>query len=58
MTSARTPRARNIWVVGGGNLAAQFAAAGLLDEIILSVIPVILGDGQAPAAHSGPDAAA
>ena len=31
---------RNIWVVGGGNLAAQFAAAGLLDEIILSVIPV------------------
>lgn len=37
---------KNIWVVGGGNLAAQFASAGLLDEIILSVIPVVLGDGK------------
>ncbi|MET4591569.1 dihydrofolate reductase family protein [Arthrobacter sp. 754] len=37
---------RNIWVVGGGNLAAQFADAGLLDELILSVIPVVLGDGK------------
>jgi dihydrofolate reductase len=33
-------------VVGGGKLAAQFAAAGLLDEIILSVIPVVLGSGK------------
>lgn len=38
--------AKNVWVVGGGNLAAQFAAAGLLDEMILSVIPVVLGDGK------------
>lgn len=37
---------KNIWVVGGGNLAAQFADAGLLDELILSVIPVVLGDGK------------
>lgn len=45
---------RNIWVVGGGNLAAQFAAAGLLDEIILSVIPVILGDGKRLLPIQGP----
>jgi dihydrofolate reductase len=36
---------RNIWVVGGGELAGQFADAGLLDEIILSVAPVTLGGG-------------
>lgn len=37
---------QNVWVVGGGVLAAQFAAAGLLQELIISVIPVILGAGK------------
>ena len=45
---------RNIWVVGGGNLAAQFADAGLLDEIILSVIPVVLGAGKRLLPMRGP----
>jgi len=33
---------RDIWVVGGGDLAGQFADAGLLDEIVLAVAPVAL----------------
>lgn len=45
---------KNIWVVGGGNLAAQFADAGLLDELILSVIPVVLGDGKRLLPLEGP----
>lgn len=36
---------RNVWVVGGGDLAGQFADIGLLDEIVLSVAPVTLGSG-------------
>jgi len=36
---------RNLWVVGGGELAGQFADLGLLDEIILTVAPVTLGAG-------------
>jgi dihydrofolate reductase len=36
---------RNVWVVGGGDLAGQFADAGLLDEIIVYVAPVTLGGG-------------
>lgn len=36
---------RNIWVVGGGDLAGQFVDAGLLDEVILGVAPVTLGAG-------------
>ena len=36
---------RNIWIVGGGELAGAFADAGLLDEIILGVAPVSLGAG-------------
>jgi dihydrofolate reductase len=36
---------RNVWVVGGGDLAGQFADAGLLDEAIVSIAPVTLGGG-------------
>ena len=38
---------RNVWIVGGGVLAAQFADAGVLDELIISIIPVVLGSGKA-----------
>ena len=36
----------NLWIVGGGNVASQFAAAGLLDEVIVTVVPVVLGTGK------------
>ena len=37
---------RDLWVVGGGDLAGQFADAGLLDEVHLSIAPVTLGAGR------------
>ncbi|MGY4719185.1 dihydrofolate reductase family protein [Naumannella cuiyingiana] len=37
---------RDVWIVGGGDLAGQFADAGLLDEIIVSIAPVTLGSGR------------
>jgi dihydrofolate reductase len=36
---------RNVWIVGGGDLAGQFADAGLLDEMIVYIAPVTLGGG-------------
>lgn len=36
---------KGVWVVGGGDLAAQFADAGLLDEVIVYIAPVFLGAG-------------
>lgn len=36
---------RNAWIVGGGDLAGQFADAGLLDEVIVYLAPVTLGAG-------------
>jgi dihydrofolate reductase len=36
---------RNVWIVGGGDLAGQFADEGLLDEVIVSIAPVTLGAG-------------
>ena len=37
---------KNIWVVGGGDLAGQFFDAGLLDEMIVQVGSVTLGKGK------------
>ncbi|GAT72881.1 dihydrofolate reductase family protein [Microbacterium hydrocarbonoxydans] len=36
---------RDLWVVGGGDLAGQFADAGLLDEVWVQYAPVTLGAG-------------
>lgn len=36
---------RNVWIVGGGDLAGQFADRGLLDEVIVYIAPVTLGAG-------------
>lgn len=37
---------KNVWVIGGGDVAAQFADRGLLDELHLTVMPVVLGAGK------------
>jgi dihydrofolate reductase len=36
---------RHLWVVGGGALASQYVAAGLLDDLLVAIVPVWLGDG-------------
>ena len=41
-----TADGRNLWVLGGGNIASQLAEAGLLDEVLLTVVPVVLGEGK------------
>ena len=36
---------RDVWIVGGGDVAAQFVTAGLVDELIVSYAPCSLGEG-------------
>ncbi|BAY12655.1 dihydrofolate reductase family protein [Calothrix sp. NIES-2098] len=35
----------NIWLVGGGQIIYYFLIHSLIDELILSIHPIILGDG-------------
>jgi len=37
---------KNVWVVGGGDLAGQFYDAGLLDELFVQIGSVTLGAGK------------
>ena len=36
---------KHIWLMGGGELAREFLAADLVDEIDLGIVPVLLGAG-------------
>ena len=39
------PRFNKIWVVGGAKIASDFINNKLVDEIHISILPIILGDG-------------
>ncbi len=39
------PAYKNVWLVGGASLVKDFIRLQLADEIRLSVLPIILGDG-------------
>mgnify|MGYP002780947244 CR=1 FL=1 len=36
---------KRVWIVGGGKVASLFMTRGLVDEYILTIVPVILGTG-------------
>lgn len=37
---------KDVWMIGGGDLAGSFASAGMLDEVQVAVAPVMLGSGR------------
>lgn len=39
------PHYQNVWIVGGAMLAKAFIRLKLVDDIIVSIMPVILGEG-------------
>jgi dihydrofolate reductase len=44
-TRLRATPGKNIWMMGGGELIASFLDAGEIDEFIIHVIPVFIGEG-------------
>jgi dihydrofolate reductase len=46
---------RDVSIAGGAEVAQQFLAAGLVDELCLNVVPVLLGSGTRLFANLGPD---
>lgn len=42
----KAARGKNVWIVGGGDLAGQFYDQGLLDELTVQIGSVTLGAGK------------
>jgi dihydrofolate reductase len=45
VTERLIPNYKNVWLVGGAKLAKDFIRLNLADEIRLSILPIMLGDG-------------
>ena len=41
----REVKGKNFWMMGGGEIIASFLDEGAIDEFIISVIPVFIGEG-------------
>ncbi len=39
------PKFKNIWMVGGSKLTKDFIKLDLVDEIVITIMPILLGDG-------------
>ncbi len=51
------PNYNNVWLVGGALLARDFIRLQLADEIRLSILPIVLGDGTPFFDHIGQEIA-
>jgi dihydrofolate reductase len=40
------PRFKNVWLVGGASLAKDFIQLQLADQLRISILPIILGEGK------------
>ncbi len=45
VSQLRKSKGKDIWLMGGGELARDFLKADLVDELYLGVVPVLLGEG-------------
>jgi len=49
----RTSPGGDIWLFGGAELVSAFVQAGLVDELLLSIHPILLGSGKPLFEHIG-----
>jgi dihydrofolate reductase len=47
----RAQKGKNVWMMGGGEIIAAFLDEGAIDEFIISVVPVFIGEGIPLIAH-------
>jgi dihydrofolate reductase len=45
LTSRPKLPGKNIWMMGGGGAIGSFLDAGAIDELIITVAPVLIGEG-------------
>ncbi len=53
LRALRDERIRHVWLEGGPTVAGAFVAAGLVDEVIVYVAPLLLGSGRPALGEAG-----
>jgi dihydrofolate reductase len=48
-------RGKDVYVMGGAHVAQQYLRSGLLDEMVIHLVPLLLGDGIRLFDNLGPD---
>lgn len=51
------PKYENIWLVGGAQVTQEFLRLKLADDIIIAILPILLGEGTPFVQHVGGDQA-
>ena len=41
----RVQPGKDVWIMGGGEIIAAFLDEGAIDELVLSIVPILIGDG-------------
>ena len=41
----RTQHGKNVWMMGGGDIIGSFLDEGAIDEFVITVVPVFIGEG-------------
>src|SRR6185369_4454284 len=41
----RAEKGRNVWLMGGADVFGAFLSAGALDELVIHIVPVLIGTG-------------
>ena len=41
----RSEKGRNVWLMGGADVFGGFLSAGAIDEIVIHIVPVLIGTG-------------
>jgi dihydrofolate reductase len=44
-TALKKNAKKDIWLIGGGEIVSLFLNEGLVDKMILTIVPTVLGDG-------------
>src|SRR5262245_34677878 len=45
LAGQQRPKAKDIWLMGGGELARDFLQEDLVDELYLGIVPTLIGEG-------------
>lgn len=41
----KSKRGKDIWLIGGGQINTEFLNKGLIDELLIRIVPIVIGEG-------------